>query len=650
MLPPSQSLSPVLTVSSSVRALLPSTIKLSTQPSNTSPSLAASHAIPGESSTAVGQAVPASLTQSPTSALQPISMGGQILTANPSSQYDVAGQTLVPEGPPITVSGTRISLAVAAPALFIGSSTVPWNPGPALMTGLPILTLAGTTYTAETAGDYIIGSQTLSPGGQAITISGTPISIPHLDPVLIIGTSTQVLYGSPVTDRPQITIAGTVYTADTAGDFLVGSQTLIPGAPALIIAGTQISLAPSASALVIGTRVETLTPNSSPEAAPPLITIAGTTYTANAAGAYLNGSKTLSPGGPAITVSGTPVSLGPAASILVIATSTETLRPNSPITAAQPLITIAGSTYTADAAGDYIIGSQTLRPGAPAITVSGTVISLAPSASDVFIGTSTEILRPNLPITATLPLINIAGTTYTADAAGNYIIGSQTLIPGGPAIVISGTPISLAPSASDLVIDTSTETLIASHATSFPPITIAGKTYTTNAAGNYLIGSQTLTPGARGITVSGTPVFLAPGGADVLVGTSVETLVAQTTSSAGIGGVILSALGGGAAATGTATGMAFTGGCGGVDRASNLYWGFIAAALGWMGRVDFRSDLQRNSLDFVWLMRECAETLFLARILTIDILMKWLQMKNIVNAVNLDLIETRYDGNRQISR
>ena len=40
------------------------------------------------------------------------------------------------------------------------------------------------------------------------------------------------------------------------------------------------------------------------------------------------------------------------------------------------------------------MGSQTLVPGGPAVTFSGTRISLAPSASDIIIGSNTQALGP----------------------------------------------------------------------------------------------------------------------------------------------------------------------------------------------------------------------------------------------------------------
>jgi hypothetical protein len=75
--------------------------------------------------------------------------------------------------------------------------------------------------------------------------------------------------------------------------------------------------------------------------------------------------------------------------------------------------------------------------------VNGATISLPPSGS--------AVIAPGPAPTAPLqPTIN--GQTITANSQSNFVIGTQTLIPGGPAITVPETPISLAPGATQLVI------------------------------------------------------------------------------------------------------------------------------------------------------------------------------------------------------
>ena len=58
-------------------------------------------------------------------------------------------------------------------------------------------------------------------------------------------------------------------------------------------------------------------------------------------------------------------------------------------------LTISGQTVTANSLGQYSIDNQTLTPGG-VITVSGSKIWLAPNASELIIGTSTEALGPSV--------------------------------------------------------------------------------------------------------------------------------------------------------------------------------------------------------------------------------------------------------------
>jgi hypothetical protein len=142
-----------------------------------------------------------------------------------------------------------------------------------------------------------------------------------------------------------------------------------------------------------------------------------------------------------------------------------------------------------------------------------------------------------------------------ANPSSPIVIGSQTLIPGGPAGIISGTPVSIAPSATAIIVGGSTIPVPVPVAGGPTPtgaaITVDGQTITANPAGAFVINGQTLVPGGPAITVAGTPVSLGPQGTDVVVGTSTE----------GLGGLILNSLGasGSPTNTGTAQGSAYTG-------------------------------------------------------------------------------------------
>ncbi|KAH0562684.1 hypothetical protein GP486_002641 [Trichoglossum hirsutum] len=314
----------------------------------------------------------APLGPAPTS--PPITVGTDVITPDSLNHYTINPQTLTPGDPAITVSSTLVGVP-AAPAVD------------------PAITIGDQVITPDSAHHFIIGSQTLTPGGPAITISGTPVSIPAVPAILAT--------------HPAITVGDQVIAPDSATHYIIGSQTLVPGGPAITISDTLVSV-PTVPAVA---------------ATYPAITVGDQVIAPDSATHYIIGSQTLVPGGPAITISGTPVS------VPVIADSHPTY----------PAITIGGQVITPDYANHFIIGSQTLFPGGPAITISGTPVSI-----------------PATLTILTLPLLTIGGQIVTADLATRFVIGSQTLVPGGSAITISGTPISLEPGATGVVIGTST--------------------------------------------------------------------------------------------------------------------------------------------------------------------------------------------------
>ena len=247
-----------------------------------------------------------------------------------------------------------------------------------------------------------------------------------------------------------------------APGLIIGGSTLLPGGPAVSISGTPISLA--SSHIIIGSSTVPL-PSSPPSPAgpatyaspqaPAAFTFAGQTYTANPAG-FAIGSASLLPGGPAVSISGTPISL--ASSQIIVGASTIALPSSPPQPHSLPTFTIAGQTYTANPSG-FAIGSTTLLPGAPPISISGTPISLVSSA--LIIGTSTLPLTPIALTSPPTPYVTIGSGTL-ALGASNIVVGGTTLTPGASAITANGVPVSLG--SSMLVIGTRTETFAPAQA------------------------------------------------------------------------------------------------------------------------------------------------------------------------------------------
>lgn len=260
------------------------------------------------------------------------------------------------------------------------------------------------------------------------------------------------------------------------------------------------------------------------------------------------GSQTLRPGGPAITVDNTPISLPPSPTAIVVGGSNTVQLPdvNPTRDRVPPVITIGSSTFVPNAATEFFIApGQTLTPGG-VVTFDGTVISLAPSASAIIIGSNTVALPTAGPGQASNgpPQIVVGGATITAQPSqgspGNsnnpgasFVVGDQTLLPGGPAITVSGTTLSLAPSASFVVVDGVTSSLVTPPPPfmTAPPLTIGNGVFRPlpGTGTSYLIGSSTLTPGGS-VIVAGTTISLAPGATALVINGQTQYIFPQTAA------------------------------------------------------------------------------------------------------------------------
>ncbi|KAM3415683.1 hypothetical protein BST61_g9201 [Cercospora zeina] len=197
---------------------------------------------------------------------------------------------------------------------------------------------------------------------------------------------------------------------------------------------------------------------------------------------------------------------------------------------AQPIqpgeeVVVGGGSVTANPDGSFEIGTQTLQPGGAAATVDGNTLSLAPSGTAIVINDATT------PIAAPAAEITFGDGVLTADPSGNIDIGGQTLQPGGEAIVVGGTTLSLAPGATALVLDGSTSPVAAA---SPPQITLPAATLTAQEGGAFVIGGQTLQQGSDVVAGGSTFSLASDGGAIVVNGqtTPIEAAVGEIITAA----------------------------------------------------------------------------------------------------------------------
>ena len=196
---------------------------------------------------------------------------------------------------------------------------------------------------------------------QDARVNSPSSNLVEADPILPINSSTNLVDGDTIlistptpTPAPQFTIDNEVITANSQSQNVVQDQTT-PGAAAITVFGTPISLAPSAIHLVVGSNTIFLQDADSIQL-PPVI-VNGATIAANGLSQFIVGDHTITPGAPAITILGTPISI--------------------PTAAAQPLTAVGSQAYRygIDSAGDIIIASETVVPGGAAITLSGEAVS-----------------------------------------------------------------------------------------------------------------------------------------------------------------------------------------------------------------------------------------------------------------------------------
>ncbi|CAD6587550.1 MAG: hypothetical protein ASARMPREDX12_002934 [Alectoria sarmentosa] len=369
---------------------------------------------------------------------------------------------------------------------------------------------------------------------EAPTISPGTLAGPSILPIVNPPATAELQAPAPIA-KPVLTFAGSTYIPDESSNIQIAGHTLKPGSAAAVIANTPISLAPGGMAAIVGTSTHILATLASPA----VLTFAGSVYTADASSNIVVAGSTIKPGGAAIVLSGTTISLVPGGAAAVVGTSTEMLTGATSIDAAStpvqtiPALTFGGSTYLADQASRFVIAGETVTPGG-VITVSSTLISIAPGADFAVVGSSTQSLL-SAAVTPK-PVLTFGGSTYIAGDSTDFAIDGKTLTKGGT-VNVGGTQMSLDQAGKNVVIGTSTQTLgTTSAVVQEPVVSFGGSIYSADSSSNFIIGSQTLTE-VGVITVEGTPISYAAAGTDVVVGTSTEAV--------GLGGYIMSGLGAG---------------------------------------------------------------------------------------------------------
>ncbi|XTI88911.1 hypothetical protein V2W45_1238985 [Cenococcum geophilum] len=270
----------------------------------------------------------------------PIAVGPvQSATGGPPGGIVIGSQTLQP-GQVTTIGGVVVSVPPGGSSIVVGgSNTIAINPAGPTPPSNSVLTVGGTPVTAGPSGQFVFGTQTLTPGGPAITVSGTVLSLGPSGTIAVVNGATQTLGpvpGNPViTGAPLLTINGQTVAATVIGgttEFVVGPGTTLTPGGVLTVSGTVYSLPASGSGSVVVVNGVTSTLNNpGPVTVAAILTLNGQTYSATVVDGttevVIGPGTTLTPGGPAVTISGTTYSLGPSASFIVVNGHTSTIGP-----------------------------------------------------------------------------------------------------------------------------------------------------------------------------------------------------------------------------------------------------------------------------------------------------------------------------------
>lgn len=232
------------------------------------------------------------------------------------------------------------------------------------------------------------------------------------------------------------------------------------------------------------------------------------------------GGQTLRPG-QTQTIDGVPVIIpgnGEGARIIV---DGSTVALDAAATPGPPVLTVGGGTIAANPQGDFVFGTETLKPGGPPVIVNGNTVSLGPGGVAVVNG-ATQTITAGLPPSVTVPPASVVGdhTMFTT------VVGGLTV-----GVVAPGQAVG---AGSWVMVDGQAAFVPAPGQTVTPGgvLTLAGITYSLpqGAPGGVVVingqtayvpaPGQTLTPGGA-LTISGTTYSFpegAPAGVVVING------------------------------------------------------------------------------------------------------------------------------------
>lgn len=391
----------------------------------------------------------------------PIVIGSSTIEPDALSQYAVSGQTLVP-GSSITLgsgtSTTIIGLAIGSSGtiLHIGGSvsTVDAPVNTASISNAAPIIIGTNTITPDAQSQYIISGQTLLPGSSITLGSGVLTTVVALstgpsETILQVGSSVSTFSATPsVLGNPALSAAiSSLAENPTALSSVLDSLEANPSvtiAPALssalglLAANPTSSLAPSAISSILNLVAANSIGASSVTSSNLPIVVGSSTIALDASSLYIVSGQTLAPGLSITIGSGSSTTIialqtSGLQTLLIVGSSTSTFPQQQAATATTdasttllPAFTLGSSLVRPNSASEYIIGSQTLRPGGPAITISGSTVSLASDATKLVIGTESLAIISQTGSDGGNSWSQTRGETTKTSSTSGVIESSQT--------------------------------------------------------------------------------------------------------------------------------------------------------------------------------------------------------------------------------
>ncbi|KAL8693444.1 MAG: hypothetical protein Q9224_003749 [Gallowayella concinna] len=263
-----------------------------------------------------------------------------------------------------------------------------------------------------------------------------------------VSDTTQNLAQGSVPSPTTVVVGGSKHEIVSDPVYTIERQTLSAGGPPVTIDNVPYSLDKSAAVLISGTRSIIL---ASPSSTSQFSNAHPGTFTVNNSDA-VNIAQTSRPDDPpTFLISG---SDPPASGASVVIPAGATLSVAKP-QISHPILHIGGHAYTADPRPRIQIGSTAIFAGGLPVTINGSRYSLAPSATELVVGSQTisigadvtaihgpeEVFPPPLPTSATSSsfsaaaqgqaVITVASHRYTCHQNSPCTISSQVLRPNG---------------------------------------------------------------------------------------------------------------------------------------------------------------------------------------------------------------------------